>query len=86
MVLPHSHDFSVLQYADDTLIFMKADARQLFFLKALLNSFVESTGLKVNFHKSMMVPINVSDEHFNIVANIFGCSKVSPPFTYLGLP
>lgn len=59
MVLPHDHDFPILQYADDTLIFMQGDARQLFFLKAILNSFAESTGLKVNYEKSMMVPINI---------------------------
>jgi hypothetical protein len=34
----------------------------------------------------MMVPINVSDEHLNILANTFGCSIGSLPFTYLGLP
>lgn len=76
----------MLQYADDTLIFMKADARQLFFLKALLNSFAESTGLKVNFHKSMMVPINVNETKLDILARTLGCSKGSLPFTYLGLP
>lgn len=33
--LLHDQDFLVLQYADDTLIFMQGDARQLFFLKAI---------------------------------------------------
>jgi len=83
---PHSQDFPILQYADDTLIFMKADARELFFLKAILNSFVESIGLKVNFNKSMMVPINVADDRLEILSRILGCSKGSLPFTYLGLP
>jgi hypothetical protein len=41
-------DFPIVQYADDTLLLLKADAKQLFFLKALLNTFAESTGLKVN--------------------------------------
>jgi len=58
--LNHCQDFLVLQYVDDTLIFMQGCARQLFFLKVLLNSFTESTGLKVNFTKSMVVPIDVS--------------------------
>jgi hypothetical protein len=34
----------------------------------------------------MAVPINVSDDRFNILANTFGCSKGNLPFTYLGLP
>jgi len=65
---------------------MEGDARQLFFLKAMLNSFAESTGLKVNYNKSFMLPINISAERFEILANTFGCSKGSLPFTYLGLP
>jgi hypothetical protein len=86
LVHPHNHDFPMLQYADDTLIFMKADARQLFFLKALLNSFAESTGLKVNFHKSMMVPINFDVNKLDILSRTLGCSKGTLPFIYLGLP
>jgi hypothetical protein len=84
--LPHDQDFPILQYADDTLIFMQGDARQLFFLKAILNSFAKSTRLKVNYAKSMMVPVNVNEQKLNILANTFGCSIGSLPFTYLGLP
>ena len=51
--------FPIVQYADDTLLIMPADARQLFCLKALLQSFALSTGLKVIFHKSCLIPINV---------------------------
>jgi hypothetical protein len=40
---------------------MPAEARQLFFLKCLLISFATSTGLKVNFHKSFIVTINVAE-------------------------
>ena len=86
MNLVHNQDFPILQYVDDTLIFMEGDARQLFFLKALLNSFADSTGLKVNYNKSFMVLINVDEERFHILANTFGYTKDSLPFTYLGLP
>ena len=58
----YTNDFPILQYADDTLLIMKACPRQLFVLKALLNSFATSMGLKVNYAKSSMVPINVSPE------------------------
>jgi hypothetical protein len=64
---------------------MQGDARQLFFLKAILNSFADSTSLKVNYAKSMMVPINVPKQKMNILASTFGCSIGSLPFTYLGL-
>jgi hypothetical protein len=44
---PPCPDFPVIQYADDTLIVMKADATQLLCLKAILHTFVSSTGLKL---------------------------------------
>lgn len=79
-------DFPVIQYADDTLLIMEADASQLFCLKALLSTFTASTGLKVNFGKSLMIPINVDNSKMEILSNTFGCQIGSLPFTYLGLP
>lgn len=78
-----------MQYADDTLLFLQADARQLFLLKGLLRSFADSTGLQglqINFAKSLMVPINVSEERISHLARTFGCTVGTLPFTYLGLP
>jgi hypothetical protein len=60
--LSFSSDFPILQYADDTLIIMEACARQLIFLRSLLQTFARSSGLKVNYSKSMIVPINVDDQ------------------------
>lgn len=78
-------DFPIVQYADDTLLLLQVDARQLVFLKAMLHSFAESTGLHVNYRKSQMYPINVEPEKMNILANTFGCEIGTFPFTYLGL-
>jgi hypothetical protein len=38
-------DFPIVQYADDTLMLLQADATQLVFLKSILHNFAESTGL-----------------------------------------
>jgi hypothetical protein len=84
--LPGMTDFPILQYADDTLIFMQADVVQLAHLQSLLQSFADSSGLKVNFDKSLMIPINVDEAHFDLLATSLGCTKGSLPFTYLGLP
>jgi hypothetical protein len=65
---------------------MEACARPLVFLRNLLQTFASSSGLKVNYSKSMMVPINVEDHTMQIFANTLGCSIGSMPFTYLGLP
>ena len=79
-------DFPIVQYADDTLLVMKADARELFCLKALLNSFATTTGLKVNYQKSIMVPININEDRVDIFTNTLNCQRGAFPFTYLGLP
>jgi len=79
-------DFPVIQYADDTILVLPADARQLSHVKNLILHYSESTGLKVNYEKSFMVPINVTDAHMDILLNIMGCKQGQFPFTYLGLP
>jgi hypothetical protein len=58
----YTQDFSIIQYADDTLLIMEACPRYLLVLKSLLNTFASSTGLKVDYAKLSMVPINVSPE------------------------
>jgi hypothetical protein len=55
-------DFPVIQYADDTVVVLEACEQQLTSLKAILDSFAQSSGLKVNFSKSVMVPINITKE------------------------
>jgi hypothetical protein len=84
--LTFTSDFPIIQYADDTLIIMEGCARQLIFLKSLLQTFATSSGLRVNYSKSMMVPINIDDQKMELLSNTLGCSIGSMPFTYLGLP
>jgi hypothetical protein len=78
--------YPIIQYADDTILIMKASQRELFTLKGLLESFSQSTGLRVNYKKSCLVPLNLSDEKAQQLAGVFGCKLESLPFTYLGLP
>jgi hypothetical protein len=65
---------------------MEACPTQLLFLKNLLRAFGASTRLKVNYNKTVMVPLNISEERLEELATIFACQKGSLPFTYLGLP
>jgi hypothetical protein len=53
-------DFPIIQYVDDIIVVFEACQKQLFFLKAILSKYVESTGLRVNYSKSNSYPINVS--------------------------
>jgi hypothetical protein len=78
--------FPIIQYADDTILIMQADEDQLALLKRILHNITLSSGLVVNFHKSCLVPINVSPKKACSLAQAFGCVVGSFPFTYLGLP
>lgn len=65
---------------------MQASQKELFCLKGLLQTFGQSTGLKINYAKSFLLPINVSREKAEQLAGVFGCQVGTYPFTYLGLP
>jgi hypothetical protein len=65
---------------------MQASQRQLLCLKAILESFAQSTGLRVNYAKSRLVPLNLYVEKAEHMVGVFGCKKQEMPFTYLGLP
>ena len=53
-VVPHLVDdgLSILQYADDTILFLDHDTLQAKELKLVLSTFEQLSGLKINFHKS----------------------------------
>ena len=74
-----------LLFADDTILFCDADVEQILHIRLLLLSFQAVTGLKVNVHKSEMVPIGeVDDGH--ALADILGCKVGKLPMSYLGMP
>jgi hypothetical protein len=53
-VIPHLVDdgISILQYADDTIIFMDHDLNNAQNMKLLLCAFEQALGLKIVFHKN----------------------------------
>jgi hypothetical protein len=52
---------SHLQFADDTLILGEKSWANVRHMRAALILFEQVSGLKVNFHKSMLMGVNVSD-------------------------
>jgi hypothetical protein len=81
-----NNDFPIVQYADDTLLILQACPNQLAALKITLEDFATATGLRVNYAKSCLVSVNTPDATLQNLAQAFGCSMGSLPFTYLGLP
>jgi hypothetical protein len=87
-VVPHLVDdgLSILQYADDTIIFVEHDLEGAKNLKLLLCAFEHLLGLKINFHKSEIFYFNEAKEMQGEYSSIFGCQSGTFPFKYLGIP
>ncbi|GAU43931.1 hypothetical protein TSUD_135790 [Trifolium subterraneum] len=70
-----------LQFADDTLLLgVKSWANVC--ARAVLVIFETMSGLKVNFNKSMLVGVNISDSWLGEVASALGCKVGKVPFLY----
>lgn len=66
---------------DDTILILPASLIQVEQVNNLLKHFANRTRLKINYHKSVMIPINVQEESFNQILNSLGCKRGSFPFT-----
>lgn len=53
-------DFPVIQYVEDTVIIMPAYEAQIEQLHNLLMHYSVYTGLRINFDKSVIVPIKIA--------------------------
>lgn len=75
-----------LHFADDTLLFFEADTFIVENLKFLLLGLESLYGLKINFDKSELIALNLSDLDASYFANQLGCKLSSLPITYLRVP
>lgn len=76
----------VLQYADDTILLIRADQNSVLHLKMTLDSFSACTGLVINYSKSTTTPLHIDDGNLQSFISLLGCSMGQFPQTYLGLP
>lgn len=77
---------SILQYADDTILFIEDDIKQAKNLKILLCVFEKLSDLKINFHKSELFCLGKAKARASDYMQIFGCKEGNFPFKYLGIP
>ena len=87
-VVPHLVDggLSILQYADDTILFMEHDLEKALNLKLILSAFEQLSGLKINFHKSELFCFGEATDHLAEYTELFGCQQGQFPMSYLGIP
>jgi hypothetical protein len=48
--------------------------------------FEQLSGMKINYHKSDLVPVNLDEDETHQYAKIFCCKLGNFPFKYLGVP
>ena len=87
-VVPYLVDggLSILQYADDTILFMEHDIEKAKNLKLILSAFEQLSGLKINFHKSELFCFGEAKETIQQYTYLFGCAQGQFPMRYLGIP
>jgi hypothetical protein len=87
-LIPHLVEggLSILQYADDTILFLEHDLQKAVNMKLILCLFEELSGLKINFHKSELFCFGKAKEEEQQYKQIFGCDIGELPFRYLGIP
>lgn len=87
-LIPHLVDggVSILQYTDDTILFMEHDMAKARNMKLILCIFEQLPGLKINFHKSELFYFGRAKDEQERYKQMFGCELGSLPFSYLGIP
>jgi hypothetical protein len=78
-------DLSILQYADDMILFMEHDLEKAKNLKLILLAFEQLSGLKINFHKSELFFCEAQDDT-QLYAGLLGCNQGEFLIRYLGIP
>jgi hypothetical protein len=71
----------ILQYADDTIIFMENNLEKALNMKLILY-----LGLKINFQKIELYCFGQAKDLEESYKELFGCETGSFPFKYLGIP
>jgi hypothetical protein len=75
-----------MQYADDTLLFLKNELTSAINLKWLLSCFEQMSGMRINFHKCDLIAIKVEEQESQLFSRSLCCKLGQFPLKYLGVP
>jgi hypothetical protein len=75
-----------LQYVDDTLLFLKHGFLESCYLKWLMICFEQLSGMKINYNKSYLIPVNLSEQETQMYSRTFCCKVGNFSIKYLGVP
>ena len=71
---------------DDTILFYSARYETLMNYRHILDCFDVMSGLRINYEKYALVPINCDEDWVVEIRRIMNCLVVSLPIKYLGIP
>ncbi|XP_058783312.1 uncharacterized protein LOC131657988 [Vicia villosa] len=75
----------ILRFADDKLLIGEGSWNHVWALKTVLRGFEVVSRLRVNYHKSKLVGINLSPHFLNDAANFLSCKIEDKVFSFLGI-
>ncbi|XP_058741002.1 uncharacterized protein LOC131613339 [Vicia villosa] len=76
----------VLQFAEDTLMVEDGSWNHLWAIKWVLTSFHLISGLGINFHKSKLIGINLSENFLEVARSFLAFKREDNAFSFLGIP
>ena len=87
-LLPEVHEGGIisLQYADDAILFLQNDLTQACHFKWSLACFENLSGMKINYNKSDLLTMNLTEDENSALARLFCCNIGCFPIKYLGVP
>jgi hypothetical protein len=86
-LIPHlvNGGLSILQYADDMILFMENGIEKAQNMKLIMTTFEQLSGLKFNFHKSELFCFGEAHEDAGLYSDLFGYGQGLFPIGYLGI-
>ncbi|XP_028086008.1 uncharacterized protein LOC114286986 [Camellia sinensis] len=79
-------NISHLQFTDNTIIFCEAEWSEMLTVKRILRCFEIISGLEINFHKSGVYGVGLSEECVKNFASRLNYTYQKLPLKYLGFP
>jgi hypothetical protein len=73
-------------YADDLVLFLAPTTQDIMLVKAVLEAFAGTSGLRTNFSKCHFTPIRCSQFEVDLMQRLFPCQLSQFPCKYLGIP
>ncbi|CAL5392116.1 unnamed protein product [Camellia sinensis] len=77
---------SHLQFANDSILFCEAEVQEVVNIKRILRCFELISGLKINYHKSVVCGVGVKEDILVELTGKLNCKAGSLPLNYLGIP